>query len=111
MVYLFYSITVVGITASPSDYTFLSFTPSGSSTLFFSFTPIDDDRVENDEAVLATMSTTDPQAEMVITQVQIIIHDDDSMSYFSFITDCIRKKYAGCLAKFSSFASSNLSSL
>ena len=87
MVYFSNSITVLGITASSSDYTVandieLTFTPSGPSTQFFSFTPTNDDRVENDETVQATLSSTDPQVEILTNQVQITIEDDDSMFYF-----------------------------
>ena len=86
-----YRISVAGITASPSDYTVannieLTFTPSGPSTQFFSFTPTDDDRVENNETVLATLSTTDLQTEILINHVQITIKDNDSMFYFFLVS-------------------------
>ncbi|CAB4009565.1 partial, partial [Paramuricea clavata] len=76
------SITVTGITASPSDYTVanditLTFTATGPSRQFFSFTPINDTRIESDELVTATLSTTNPQAVILTSQIQITIEDDD----------------------------------
>lgn len=97
MVYFCCSISIVGITASSSDYTVaddieLTFTPSGPSTQSFSFTPINDGRVENDETVMATLSTTDLQAEILRNQVEITIQDDDSTFYYIFgIAPGVRK--------------------
>ena len=98
MVYFSNSITVLGITASSSDYTVandieLTFTPSGPSTQFFSFIPTNDDRVENDETVLATLSTSDPQVEILTNQVQITIEDDDSTFYFFIYCNLCKRMF------------------
>ena len=79
----YYRISVAGGTAVSNDYTVagditLTFTPTGPSRQFFTFTPVNDTRVENDELVFATLSTTDPQAEITTRQTQITIQDDDS---------------------------------
>ena len=85
----FCSITISGITASSNDFTVaddisLTFTPIGPATQFFTFTPNDDFRIEGDEIVLATLSTTNPQVEITRSQIQIIIQDIDS----TFILFC-----------------------
>ena len=103
MVYFFNSITVLGITASSSDYTVandieLTFTPSGPSMQFFSFTSTNDDRVENDESVLATLSTSDPQVEILTNQVQITIEDDDSTFYFFIYCNLCKQCFGLLLA-------------
>ena len=66
----------------------MTFTATGPSRQFFSFTPVNDVRIENDELVTATLSTTDPQAVILTSQIQITIEDDDRTLYsflFSFI--------------------------
>ena len=80
---IYYRISVAGGTAVSNDYTVagditLTFTPTGPSRQFFTFTPVNDTRVENDELVFATLSTTDPQAEITTRQTRITIQDDDS---------------------------------
>ena len=77
--------TVAGVTASGDDYTVangitFTFTPTGSNRQFFTFTPVNDVRVENDETVVATLSTTDPQAVITRRQIEITIQDNDRTS-------------------------------
>ncbi|XP_028399458.1 uncharacterized protein LOC114522881 [Dendronephthya gigantea] len=76
------SVTVTGSTASSNDYTvsdniIFTFSPTGPSRQHFNFTPNDDPRIEGDEVVLALLSTTDPQAEILTRQIRITIQDDD----------------------------------
>ena len=93
MIFFYYSVAIAGVTASANDYTVangitFTFTPTGPSRQFFSFTPVDDDRVENNEIVLATLSTTDPQAVITRGQIQITIEDDDGMFIGIFKAFC-----------------------
>jgi hypothetical protein len=79
-----YSVAVAGFSASSNDYTVpnditFTFSPTGPSRQFFTFTPVNDVRVENDEIVIATLSSTDPQAVINGSQIQITIQDDDGM--------------------------------